>query len=218
MRCFCESCTYYAILEAGYFQKLLKWYTKSELIQKALEDDRITIHRYLGSFLGLGYTERKDLEDYLLEIQDQDSRLEPLVDRLLRALNDTDPIFRREAAWDIGSVGWGEKIEEVANALIKALKEDKDSRVRGNAAISLADVAASPACPADKRNEIIDAMIEALEKEEYIQIREWVAKAIEKIGASPACPADKRNEIIDALIEALKKDEYYEVRKNVAKA
>ncbi|MEO0255984.1 MAG: HEAT repeat domain-containing protein, partial [candidate division WOR-3 bacterium] len=206
-------------MEAGYFKNLLKWYTKSELIQKALNDDRITIHRYLGSFLGLGYaTERKDLEDYLLEIQDQDSRPEPLVDRLLRALNDTDPILRREAAWDIGSVDWGEKIEEVANALIKALKEDKDSRVRFRAAMSLGDVGASPDCPADKRNEIIDALIEALEKEEYRWVREDVAEALGKIGVSPDCPADKRNEIIDALIEALEKEEYSWVREYVAEA
>ncbi|MEO0211446.1 MAG: HEAT repeat domain-containing protein, partial [candidate division WOR-3 bacterium] len=107
--------------------------------------------------------------------------LEPLVDRLLRALNDTDPIFRREAAWDIGSVDWGEKIEEVANALIKALKEDKNSRVRFRAAMSLGDVGASPDCPVDKRNEIIDALIEALKKGESIQVRWYAARALKAL-------------------------------------
>ncbi|MBW4456470.1 MAG: HEAT repeat domain-containing protein [Nostoc indistinguendum CM1-VF10] len=116
---------------------------------------------------------------------------------IIQALKDKNDLVRISAASVLGRVGiWERKSEEVAKAvpaLITALKEDKNAKVRSNAAYALKFIG-------EKAATAVPVLIEALKNDLDFQVRSSAASALESMG-------EKAATAVPVLIEALKKQE-----------
>ncbi|MDZ8093066.1 MAG: HEAT repeat domain-containing protein [Nostoc sp. DedQUE05] len=114
---------------------------------------------------------------------------------IIQALKDKNDLVRISAASILGRVGiWERKSEEVVKAvpvLITALKEDKNAKVRSNAAYALKFIG-------EKAATAVPALIEALKNDLDFQVRSSAASALESMG-------EKAATAVPVLIEALKK-------------
>ncbi|WP_416212629.1 HEAT repeat domain-containing protein [Nostoc sp. DedQUE04] len=120
-----------------------------------------------------------------------------LVPVIIQGLKDKNDLVRIGATSVLGSVGiWKRKSEEVVKAvpaLITALKEDKNTQVRSNAAYALKFIGEKVAI-------VVSALIEALKNDLDFQVRSSAASALESLG-------EKATTAVPVLIEALKKPE-----------
>ena len=200
----------------NYFKGLQKYYTLAELIQKALADSRATPRRNLLVYC-LGYSWKEvynsDSEEELKIALSKNrySEAEPLVDRLVRALEDPDYRIREEAVVELchlGRLGLLSEDDKIVDALIKVLREKELWVFRGDAVILLSQLGKGR-----KDDKIVDALIETLQKDQERRVRLVAVNALSQLGQGR-----EDDKIVDVLIGALQKDQDSEVRRNAVKA